>query len=57
LWTDPGGREGKNKNDKDAADVDPASEGANGDHLQGGRFLIDLNRKRAPLAVAAPGLH
>src|ERR1700677_2428064 len=48
LWTDPGGAEGKNKNDKDAADAD---------HLQGGRFLIDLNRKRAPLAVAAPGLH
>jgi penicillin-binding protein 2 len=50
LWTDPGGEEGKNN--KDAAD----SDGANGDHLQGGRFLIDVTRKRAPLAVAAPGL-
>ena len=26
------------------------------DHLQGGRFLVDVARKRAPLAVAAPGM-
>jgi len=26
-------------------------------HLEGGRFLVDVSRKRAPLAVAAPGLH
>jgi hypothetical protein len=27
------------------------------DHLQSGRFFVDVSRKRAPLAVAAPGLH
>ncbi len=26
------------------------------DHLQGGRFLVNVARKRAPLAVAAPGM-
>ncbi len=29
----------------------------NEDHLQGGRFFVDVARKRAPLAVAAPGMH
>jgi hypothetical protein len=43
LWTDPGG-----------ANEDGSK--AHGDHLQGGRFLIDVARKRAPLAVAAPGV-
>ncbi|MBZ5616851.1 MAG: penicillin-binding protein 2 [Acidobacteriia bacterium] len=43
MWTDPGG-----------ADEDGSK--AHGDHLQGGRFLIDVARKRAPLAVAAPGV-
>src|SRR5580700_10473060 len=43
LWTDPGGAE---------ADGDKSS----GDHLQAGRFLVDVSRKGAPLAVAAPGL-
>jgi penicillin-binding protein 2 len=43
MWTDPGGADGTN-------------EEASGDHLQGGRFLIDVARKRTPLAVAAPGL-
>jgi penicillin-binding protein 2 len=28
-----------------------------GSHLQGGRFFVDVSRKPAPLAVAAPGLH
>src|SRR6202142_1752654 len=39
---------------------DSAGEGGSskaGDHVQAGRFLIDLTRKRAPLAAAAPGLH
>ncbi len=38
--------------------TDPGGEdGSSADHLQGGRFLIDVARKRAPLAVAAPGMH
>ena len=44
MWTDPGGE------DEDGAE-------SHGDHLQGGRFLIDFRRKGAPLAVAAPGMH
>jgi penicillin-binding protein 2 len=44
LWTDPGGA------DEDGVDT-------NGDHLHGGRFLIDVAKKRVPLAVAAPGVH
>ena len=44
LWTDPGGEDGTNTN-------------TNADRLQGGRFLVDVARKRAPLAVAAPGMH
>ena len=43
LWTDSGG-EGE-----DGAE-------SHGDHLQGGRFLVDVAHKKAPLAVAAPGL-
>ncbi len=43
LWTDSAGAPG-----------DP--EDSSGDHLQGGRFQVDVARKRAPLAVAAPGL-
>jgi penicillin-binding protein 2 len=43
LWTDPG-----------SGDVmDP---NAGSDRLQGGRFLVDVARKRVPLAPAAPGL-
>jgi penicillin-binding protein 2 len=45
LWTDPGG-----------TNEDGTKEEASGDHLQAGRFLIDVARKRAPLAVAAPGM-
>ncbi len=43
LWTEPGGEDG------------PGEEG-NGDHLQAGRFFIDMAHKRSPLAVAAPGM-
>ena len=46
LWTEP-----------TTEQSDPNSDG---DHLQGGRFLVDMvdaRRKRAPLAVAAPGIH
>jgi penicillin-binding protein 2 len=44
LWTEPGG-----------ADEDGPNQV--GDQLQGGRFLVDVARKRARLAVAAPGMH
>src|SRR5208283_1491821 len=47
LWTDPGGA------NEDGANASSAR----GDHLQGGRFLIDVARQRAPLATAAPGMH
>jgi penicillin-binding protein 2 len=43
LWSESGA-------DEDGKD-------ASGDRLQGGRFLIDVAHKRAPLAVAAPGMH
>src|ERR1700730_7524584 len=43
LWTDSGG-EGENGAE------------SHGDHLQGGRVLVDVAHKKAPLAVAAPGL-
>jgi penicillin-binding protein 2 len=45
LWTDAGGTE------------HPGEDSANGDHLQAGRFLVDVAHKKTPLAVAAPGLH
>jgi penicillin-binding protein 2 len=35
---------------------EPASEHGASDHLQAGRFFVDVTRKRAPLAVAAPGM-
>ena len=34
----------------------PGDEGEDPNDLHGGRFLIDVSRKRAPLAVAAPGV-
>src|SRR5664279_377836 len=42
LWTDPSDVDGTNKSE---------------DRLHGGRFLVDVASKRAPLAVAAPGMH
>src|SRR5208337_1544799 len=41
LWTDPSGEDVTNRDE---------------DHLQGGRFLIDVASKRVPLATAAPGM-
>jgi penicillin-binding protein 2 len=35
---------------------DPEGENSDADNLQGGRFVLDVARKRAPLAVAAPGM-
>jgi hypothetical protein len=46
MWTDSTGE----------GDTDDTKEVASGDHLRAGRFLIDIARKRAPLATAAPGL-
>src|SRR5712671_5904671 len=45
MWTDSGA---------DGTNDDGA--GANEERLQGGRFLIEVARKKAPLAVAAPGM-
>ena len=36
---------------------EPASEQGGSDHLQAGRFFVDVTRKRAPWAVAAPGMN
>jgi len=49
LWTDAA--------EGDSA-ADHADEPASGDHLQSGRFIVPVPvvGKRAPLAVAAPGL-
>jgi penicillin-binding protein 2 len=46
LWTDPGG-----------TNEDGTNANSNENRLQGGRFPIDVARKRSPLATAAPGLH
>jgi penicillin-binding protein 2 len=48
MWADPGSGESANK-DRDKP--------TNGDRLQGGRFFVDVARKKAPLAMVAPGLH
>src|ERR1700722_10690821 len=68
LWTDPtsdpssdsssGELEGAGETlEKTGAKKDASrKESAASDHLQGGRFLIDVSRKKAPLAVAAPGI-
>src|SRR5271169_1399792 len=51
LWTDPGDTD----SNEDGAHAN-ADKNKNEDHLHGGRFLVDVARKRAPLAVAAPGM-
>jgi penicillin-binding protein 2 len=48
LWTDASGTDHPDKDSEDSS---------GGDHLQAGRFLVDVTRKNSPLAVAAPGLH
>jgi hypothetical protein len=48
MWTDRSG-EGKSET--------ATSKNTNEDRLQGGRFLVDVARKKAPLAMAAPGMH
>jgi penicillin-binding protein 2 len=37
--------------------TEPGAEDGDADHLQAGRFVFNVARKPAPLAVAAPGLH
>jgi penicillin-binding protein 2 len=51
MWTDGGGSVDENK------DRDKDEDAGHGDHLQAGRFLVDVARKKAPLAIAAPGMH
>src|SRR5882672_6392437 len=36
--------------------TDSGGEDGSNDHLNGGRFVVDVAKKRAPLAVAAPGM-
>jgi hypothetical protein len=36
--------------------TEPDAEGGKEDDLEGGRFMMDVARKRAPLAAAAPGM-
>ena len=51
MWADSGGEAGTNENGAN-------EDGTNtNDRLQGGRFLVEVARKKAPLAVAAPGMH
>ncbi len=65
LWTDPadpateGAAGGTDKLDANKLDASKHDDGDrdNHDHLQAGHFLIDVARKKTPLAVAAPGLH
>ena len=44
MWSEPGSR-------------DESGEPGDSNRLQGGRFLVDVAKKKAPLAVAAPGMH
>jgi penicillin-binding protein 2 len=52
LWTDPEAAPAPSENARGET-----GEEARGDHLQAGRFVINLARKRAPLAAVAPGMH
>lgn len=47
---------GKNKVEIGGVWTDPADGDGDEDHLQSGRFLVDVSRKKVPLAVAAPGM-
>jgi len=54
MWTDGAGSVDENDGNKDR---DKDKDAGHGDHLQAGRFLVDVARKKAPLAIAAPGMH
>jgi hypothetical protein len=49
MWSDRSSEEGKSETG--------TNKDTNEDRLQGGRFLVDIARKKAPLAMAAPGMH
>jgi hypothetical protein len=49
LWTDASGAATETKG--------PDEDESRGDHLQAGRFLVNVGSKKAALAVAAPGVH
>ena len=52
VWSEPGsGESGLDEPSSSELGLDDA-----GDHLQAGRFVLNVKRPRAPLAVAAPGL-
>jgi penicillin-binding protein 2 len=53
MWTDGGGSVDENDGKKDR---DKDEDAGHGDHLQAGRFLVDVAHKKAPLAIAAPGM-
>jgi len=62
MWTDGGGsvdeNDGNSVDENDGnKDRDKDKDAGHGDHLQAGRFLVDVARKKAPLAIAAPGMH
>jgi len=39
------------------SEADRETAGRNSDRLQAGRFILDVARRKVPLAVAAPGMH
>jgi penicillin-binding protein 2 len=57
LWTDPAIEGATSDTNQFAAGKHDADDRDGHDHLQAGHFLIDVARKKTPLAVAAPGLH
>ena len=54
MWTDGRGADGGQDSGKDR---NTDKDAGHGDHLQAGRFMIDVAHKKTPLAVAAPGMH
>jgi penicillin-binding protein 2 len=56
MWTDGGGTNTPGKAAGRVEDKDKDKD-EDADHLQAGRFIVDVGRKKAPLAVAAPGMH
>jgi len=48
---------GKDKVEIGGIWTEPDTEDGHPDHLQSGRFVFDLARKRMPLGLAAPGMH
>ena len=56
MWTDGGGTNTPGKAAGRVEDKDKDKD-EDADHLQAGRFIVDVGSKKAPLAVAAPGMH